>query len=229
MGSIFQILLIFSTVLSAEALKPNIYFTYLNKTDYDYSSKILYLLHVHKNASIPFELTNYYTIWMETSLSQSDLKVYGGILIFINKTSNTVSIYRNLFERKCENKTSSNQMCYKDESNFKFSLNFVATDIIESVTKCIFRSYGIYSKVSIVDYLMENKNLTVRGRTYPTRLDAYLNISDKAENLHCKKDQSNLILIFVASAISVVLGLIFVYEVLKFVFGKPSRVDVSRS
>ena len=218
MTSILQIFLIFLSILSTEAIKPNIYFTFLNKTDYLYNTKILYYLHVYPSASIPFEITNYFNIWMEISVSHYGRKVNAGIFKITNKNDNSVFARRNLFSDNERNKTS------KVATNFnKFSLVFTATDIIEEVTKCRFSSNGKYSKVSIIDYYKENENLTIKGEIYPSRLDAYLKISGKAVNVFCNM-KINFKFIIVSSLIFVVLALIILNNVLKFVFKRSPRV-----
>lgn len=210
-----QILIIFSLFLVVEALKSNIFFTFLNKTDFGSSTKILYHLHVQPHASIPFEVTDHFNILMQNSISYHNLKVYGGTFILLHKYNNSVFARRSLLR------------FFYDENQtiFKFSFNFVATDIIEEVTTCKFRFMKQLSMVSIIDYYMDNRNLTINEQMWPSRLDAHLDIPDKAVNILCIT-KINFIFIILTFGIFVVIAMFICIDVFKFVFKRTSRVGI---
>jgi len=216
-----QILIIFSLFLVVEALKSNIYLTFLNKTDYTSSTTILYHLHVQPHASIPFEVTNYFNILMQISISNHNRKIFGGTFILIYKDNNSVFTRRSLLRIYYDE----NEICSENGTNFKFSFNFAATDIIEEVTKCKFRYEGRYSNVSIVEYYMDNKNLTIKDQIWPSRFDAHLNISDQAVYIFCIT-KINFIFIFLTSGIFVVIFTFICIDIFKFVFKRTSRVGI---
>lgn len=208
-----QILIIFSLFIVVEALNSNIYFTFLNKTAFTSNTIVFYHLHVQPHASIPFEVTNHFNILMQNFISNHNRKVYGGTFILLHKYNNSVFARRSLLR------------IYDDgnETNFKISFNFVATDIVEQVTKCQFHYNRQFSKVSIVDFYMDNKNLTIKDQIWPSRLDGYLYIADQAVNILCIM-KINFIFIILTSGIFVVIVTFICIDVFKNVFRRSSRV-----
>lgn len=217
-----QFLIIFSLVIVAKTLHSNIYFTFLNKTDYNSRTEILYLLNPQPNAVIPFELTKYMTILMGNSISNYDWKFYGGYIIFINKSNREVLLRRSLLKVSQGNKTTLQSICSDEENYFKYSLKFLATDIIENITNCHFDLLRMFSYITIHNYSKGNENLTVNGKIYPSRLDGYLNISEKPFNFKCINERN---LIFIIGAF-VTLALIIFIKLLMFFFKNSSRVDI---
>ena len=211
-----MLILIFSSILATQALQPNTFFEFYNKTKSANFTKITYRLNTYEGSSVPLDINKHFDILFEYKITKNDSKIYEETISFKSKDDDE------LVQKPLVNKFRS----------FNFSLFFMITDIIEKILKCNLDKRDVTGKFYIVNSLNDDQNLKVNGDVIISEFDNYFDLIYDEKIPFCDA-RKNFKFIFIISGFSIIFSFMILLEFLKFLFDKlnnrSSRVHVFRS
>lgn len=215
-----QTVLIFSSILAVQAsdrlLQPNVYFKFFNITESENVTKVTYCLHTYEGSSVPLGINNHFEILLQNKFTPRYPNAYGDSIVLIPKT-NGESITKFLIKSAGEMDTVFNQTGATGKSNIGYVFYFLATDIIQNLTKCDLGSRKIYGQLFMIDTLSnEDEKLEFSGQIIPSRLNVYLNLFEKDKKMFCESEKNPKLSLIICGYLAVMI-LIISFKVLHFV------------
>lgn len=209
---------IFSIIFVAQALQPNVYFEYFNKSEFLNYTKIQYRLYSVEGTSVPLGINNYFNISMEQSILHLYRIPYNNTIIFTAFDDHQI-FTKSLSKYAGNTDSIFNKVNLNGQMNFQYILHFLVTDIVQKVVKCDFGSRKISGQLFVIQSYSLNKDLIISGKIFPSRFDAYFHIFEKDKQLFCNMT-NDLQLTFVIFGFLAVLGFAVSIKVIHWMFEK---------
>jgi len=219
-----QTFLIFSSFLAVQAsdrlLEPNVYFKFYNITESADIKKITYFLYTYEGSSVPLGINNYFNILLQNKITRRYQIAYGDTIILIPKKNGQSSITKFLIKSTGEMDTVFDQTRSTGKLNIGYVFYFLATDIIQNLSKCDLGSRKIYGQLFLTNALFnEHEKLNISGLIIPSRYDMYLNLYEKDQKMFCENEKNPKISLIVCGYFAVMI-LIISFKLLHLVYLK---------